>query len=193
MVGIFALMDPLRDGIKEAITTCHKAGITVRMCTGDSLDTATAISIAAGIITEEELTNDTTGYICMVGQQFREAVDNKRELIDPDTKQRKESVGNMHVFRKIAAKLKVLARSTPEDKYLLVMGLKEMNHIVAVTGDGTNDAPALHKADIGFAMGSGTDVAKNASKIVLTDDNFCSILIAVLYGRNIFDSVRKFL
>jgi len=67
MVGIFALMDPLRDGIKEAINTCHKAGITVRMCTGDSLDTATAISIAAGIITEEELTNDTTGYICMQG------------------------------------------------------------------------------------------------------------------------------
>jgi P-type E1-E2 ATPase len=100
----------------------------------------------------------------------------------------------MHIFRKVAAKLKVLARSTPEDKYLLVMGLKEMDHIVAVTGDGTNDAPALHKADIGFAMGmTGTDVAKNASKIVLTDDNFCSILVAVLYGRNIYDSVRKFL
>jgi len=100
----------------------------------------------------------------------------------------------MHIFRKIAAKLKVLARSTPEDKYLLVMGLKEMDHIVAVTGDGTNDAPALHKADISFSMGiTGTDVAKNASKIVLTDDNFCSILVAVLYGRNIFDSVRKFL
>lgn len=74
MAGIFALMDPLRDGIKEAIKTCHKAGITVRMCTGDSLDTATAISLEAGIVTEEELKNDTTGYICMEGEQFREAI-----------------------------------------------------------------------------------------------------------------------
>ena len=79
MVGIFALMDPLREGIREAIAVCHKSGITVRMCTGDSLDTATATSIAAGIITEEDLKNDSTGYICMEGQQFREAVDNKKE------------------------------------------------------------------------------------------------------------------
>lgn len=88
----------------------------------------------------------------------------------------------------------MLARSSPEDKYLLVTGLKEMRNVVAVTGDGTNDAPALQKADVGFSMGkSGTDVAIKASDIVLTNDDFCSVLTAIKYGRNIFDSVRKFL
>lgn len=90
--------------------------------------------------------------------------------------------------------MKVLARSQPEDKYLLVTGLRDMGNVVAVTGDGTNDAPALNRADVGFAMGiTGTDVAKNASDIVLTDDDFCSVLTAIKYGRNIYDSVRKFL
>jgi Ca2+ transporting ATPase len=90
--------------------------------------------------------------------------------------------------------LKVLARSSPEDKYLLVTGLIAQGKVVAVTGDGTNDAPALKKADVGFAMGiSGTDVAKSACDIVLTDDNFCSVLTAVKYGRNVYDNVRKFL
>jgi len=98
------------------------------------------------------------------------------------------------VFDKITKHLKVLARSSPEDKYLLVTGLKYQGQVVAVTGDGTNDAPALAKADVGFSMGiSGTDVAKNACDIVLTDDNFCSVLTAVRYGRNIYDNVRKFL
>lgn len=87
-----------------------------------------------------------------------------------------------------------MARSSPEDKYLLVTGLKYQGQVVAVTGDGTNDAPALAKADVGFSMGiSGTDVAKSACDIVLTDDNFCSVLTAVRYGRNIYDNVRKFL
>lgn len=106
----------------------------------------------------------------------------------------KDSVGNMARFRKVAKHLRVLARSSPEDKYLLVTGLRDIGSVVAVTGDGTNDAPALNKADVGFAMGiTGTDVAKNASDIILMDDNFCSVLTAVVYGRNIFDSVRKFL
>ena len=87
-----------------------------------------------------------------------------------------------------------MARCSPEDKYLLVTGLKDEGNVVAVTGDGTNDAPALHRADCGIAMGiAGTDVAKNASDIVLIDDNFCSILTAIKYGRNIYDGVRKFL
>lgn len=90
--------------------------------------------------------------------------------------------------------LRVLARSSPSDKYLLVTALRNTDEVVAVTGDGTNDAPALNKADVGFAMGlSGTDVAKGASDIILLDDNFSSIVIALKYGRNIYDCVRKFL
>jgi len=87
-----------------------------------------------------------------------------------------------------------LARSRPEDKYCLVTGLKERGNVVAVTGDGTNDAPALKKADVGFAMGqSGTEVAREAADIILVDDNFTSIVKAVLWGRNIYDSIRKFI
>jgi len=98
------------------------------------------------------------------------------------------------MFKVIAKELRVLARSSPEDKYLLATGLKQIGNVVAMTGDGTNDAPALKKADIGFAMGiSGTEVAKEAAGIILLDDNFRSIVTAVKYGRNIFDCIRKFL
>ena len=98
------------------------------------------------------------------------------------------------MFGKIARQLRILSRSSPTDKYLLVTGLKQLGNVVAVTGDGTNDAPALKKADIGFAMGlTGTQVAKEASGIILLDDNFNSIVTAIKYGRNIFDCIRKFL
>lgn len=98
------------------------------------------------------------------------------------------------MFEKIYPQLCVMARSRPEDKYALVTGLKEREHVVAVTGDGTNDAPALKKADVGFAMGkTGTQVARDASAIILLDDNFKSIVSAVLWGRNIYDSIKKFL
>jgi len=97
-------------------------------------------------------------------------------------------------FDKIAAKVCVIARSRPEDKYAFVVGLRERGNVVAVTGDGTNDAPALSKADVGFAMGiAGTEVAKQAAAIMLMDDNFTSIVAAVKWGRNIYDSIRKFL
>lgn len=97
-------------------------------------------------------------------------------------------------FDRVYKKLNVLARSRPEDKYALVTGLIERGHVVAVTGDGTNDAPALKKADVGFAMGiAGTEVAKEAADIILLDDNFKSILAAVLWGRNIYESIKKFL
>lgn len=106
----------------------------------------------------------------------------------------KESVRNKEEFKKIWRHLDVLARSRPEDKYLLVTGIKEMGDVVAVTGDGTNDAPALKKADVGFAMGiTGTDVAKHAADIILLDDNFASIVNACMWGRNIYDNIRRFL
>jgi Ca2+ transporting ATPase len=162
------------------------------MVTGDNLDTAKAIAMSAGILTLEDLSND---YACMTGKEFRESCGGLKKLEDPSDKQRlKEEIGNKNHFRNVAKQLKVLARSTPEDKYMLVMGLKELNSVVAVTGDGTNDAPALKKADVGFAMGiTGTEVAKEASDIILLDDNFASIVTAVKWGRNIYTNVRKFL
>ena len=115
-----------------------------------------------------------------------EGTANKRVRVD--------TIKNQKEFDKIVSTLAVLARSRPEDKYALVVGLKERDHVVAVTGDGTNDAPALAKADVGFAMGiSGTDLAKNSADIIITNDNFCSIVSAVVRGRNIYDSIRKFL
>ena len=101
---------------------------------------------------------------------------------------------NQDKFKKTTENLKVIARASPDDKFLLVLGLKQLNNIVAVTGDGTNDAPALKKADVGFAMGiRGTDIAKAASDIVLLNDSFSSIVTATKYGRNVYDCIRKFL
>ena len=85
-----------------------------------------------------------------------------------------------------------MARSQPIHKYALVLGLKELGKIVAVTGDGTNDAPALSKSDVGFSMFAGTDIAKEASDIVIMDNNFSSLVVAIIYGRNIYDNIRKF-
>jgi len=192
IVGIFALQDPLRGEIVDSVGKCRTAGINIRMVTGDNLDTAKAIAIEAGIVTAADADNR---FVCMEGKQFRELCGGLKKLEDPnDANLLKESIADMHNFKLIAQKLKVLARSTPEDKYMLVTGLKELGAVVAVTGDGTNDAPALKKADVGFAMGiTGTEVAKEASDIILLDDNFASIITAVRWGRSIYSNVRKFL
>lgn len=192
IVGIYAMQDPLRGEIVESVLKCKKAGINIRMVTGDNLDTAKAIAIEAGIVTAAEANQQ---FVCMEGKQFREVCGGLKKLEDPnDANLLRETVGDMHKFKLVQAKLKVLARSTPEDKYMLVTGLKELNAVVAVTGDGTNDAPALKKADVGFAMGiTGTEVAKEASDIILLDDNFASIITAIRWGRNIYTNVRKFL
>ena len=106
---------------------------------------------------------------------------------------KKDVIGDMEAFQKITQNLRVMARSQPIHKYSLVLGLKSLNAVVAVTGDGTNDAPALSKSDVGFAMFAGTDIAKEASDIIIIDNNFSSIVIAIIYGRNIYDNIRKFL
>ena len=104
-----------------------------------------------------------------------------------------DKIKNLENFKKIIKNLRIMARSKPIHKYALVIGLKELNYIVAVTGDGTNDAPALSKSDVGFAMMNGTDIAKNSSDIILMDNNFSSIITAIKYGRNIIENLRKFI
>ena len=106
---------------------------------------------------------------------------------------KKDAIKNMESFKKISTNLLVMARSQPIHKYALVLGLKELGNVVAVTGDGTNDAPALSKSDVGFSMNDGTDIAKEASDIILMDNNFSSIVIAMIYGRSIYENLRKFL
>jgi len=127
----------------------------------------------------------------MEGNDFAQEVGGyTREIVDG---KEKDKIVNAHAFNKITKHLKVMARCSPTHKYLLVTGLIERKNVVAVTGDGTNDAPALSRADVGFAMGTGSDAAKSVSKIVLTGDDFCATVATVKYGRNIYDSVRKFL
>jgi len=151
MIGIFAIRDPIRPEIPSSIAACQHAGINIRMCTGDNIVTAKAIAIESGILKESEIENE---FACLEGKEFRELCGGLKKLEDPsDRNLLKEEIGNKAMFRRIMANLKVLARSTPEDKYMLVTGLKEFGSVVAVTGDGTNDAPALKKADVGFAMG----------------------------------------
>ncbi|KFO95499.1 Plasma membrane calcium-transporting ATPase 2, partial [Calypte anna] len=177
-ICVVGIEDPVRPEVPEAIRKCQRAGITVRMVTGDNINTARAIAIKCGIIHPGE------DFLCLEGKR---RIRNEKGEIEQER------------IDKIWPKLRVLARSSPTDKHTLVKGIidstqVEQRQVVAVTGDGTNDGPALKKADVGFAMGiAGTDVAKEASDIILTDDNFSSIVKAVMWGRNVYDSISKFL
>ncbi|KAL8707184.1 MAG: hypothetical protein Q9220_007751 [cf. Caloplaca sp. 1 TL-2023] len=165
-LGVVGIQDPLRDGVAYAVKRCQDAGVVVRMVTGDNITTASAIAKQCGIKTEKGLV--------MEGPKFRQLSDEEMDEILPD--------------------LQVLARSSPEDKRILVSRLKHLGETVAVTGDGTNDGPALKLADVGFSMGiAGTEVAKEASAIILMDDNFASIVKAMMWGRSVNDAVSKFL
>ena len=204
-LGVFGIEDPIREDVPNAIKACHLAGVRVRMVTGDNTLIATAIAKECGILDKSYNPEDKTEqFTVLEGKDFREYVGGlhevKNEKDDDDDNSDdgnkgkiKYKVGNIQNFVRVAKKMDVLARSLPEDKLLLVTGLQEMHKVVAVTGDGTNDAPALKKSNVGFAMGKmGTDVAKAASKIVLLDDSFSSIITAIKYGRNVFDAIRKF-
>lgn len=165
-LGVVGIQDPVRPGVPESVKKAKHAGVVIRMVTGDNAVTARAIAIECGILTE--------GGVVMEGPHFRTLSDDEMDRTLP--------------------KLQVLARSSPEDKRILVTRLKRLGETVAVTGDGTNDAPALKAADVGFSMGiSGTEVAKEASAIVLMDDNFTSIIMALKWGRAVNDAVQKFL
>ncbi|XP_042307083.1 plasma membrane calcium-transporting ATPase 3 isoform X1 [Sceloporus undulatus] len=180
-ITVVGIEDPVRPEVPEAIRKCQRAGITVRMVTGDNINTARAIAAKCGIIQPGE------DFLCLEGKEFNRRIRNEKGEIEQER------------LDKIWPKLRVLARSSPTDKHTLVKGIidstiGDQRQVVAVTGDGTNDGPALKKADVGFAMGiAGTDVAKEASDIILTDDNFSSIVKAVMWGRNVYDSISKFL
>ncbi len=165
-LGLIAIKDELRPEANEGITLIKNAGISIIMITGDHKDTATSIAKEAGLITKEE-------DIVLTSDELNRLSD--EEVL------------------KIYPKLKVVARALPKDKSRLVRILEEQNLVVGMTGDGVNDAPALKKANVGFAMGSGTEVSKEASDIVILDDNILSISKAILYGRTIFKSIRKFI
>ena len=154
-------------------------------------------------LTGNSFYNSVGGLICEVCQEDTnlckcpktesEAKQNAEKTQEPQKKVKKDIIKNMDNFKKITENLRVMARSQPLHKYALVLGLKALKNVVAVTGDGTNDAPALSKSDVGFAMFAGTDIAKEASDIVIIDNNFSSIVTAIIYGRNIYDNIRKFL
>jgi Ca2+-transporting ATPase len=165
-LAVVGIQDPLRPSVRDAVKDCQHAGVYVRMVTGDNVLTAKAIAEDCGIL--------VPGGVVMEGPTFRKLSKRDMDAVIP--------------------KLCVLARSSPEDKRRLVKRLKELGETVAVTGDGTNDAPALKTADVGFSMGiAGTEVAKEASAIILMDDNFASIVKALLWGRAVNDAVKKFL
>ncbi|SCO48133.1 probable calcium P-type ATPase NCA-3 (Ca2+-transporting ATPase) [Fusarium fujikuroi] len=165
LLGIVGIQDPVREGVPQAVQNARRAGVVTRMVTGDNLVTARAIATECGIFTDG---------IVMEGPDFRKLSEEELDKVIP--------------------RLQVLARSSPDDKRVLVTRLKVLGETVAVTGDGTNDAPALKAADIGFSMGiSGTEVAKEASEIILMDDNFASIITALKWGRAVNDAVQKFL
>lgn len=180
-IAVVGIEDPVRPEVPDAILKCQRAGITVRMVTGDNINTARAIASKCGILLPGE------DFLCLEGKEFNTLIRNEKGEVEQEK------------LDKVWPRLRVLARSSPTDKHTLVKGIidstvTERRQVVAVTGDGTNDGPALKKADVGFAMGiAGTDVAKEASDIILTDDNFTSIVKAVMWGRNVYDSISKFL
>lgn len=170
LLGVLGIQDPIREEVPEAVRQCKEAGVRVRMVTGDNINTAIAIAKKCGIFEENKWD------LAMLGQDFRTMYQTDRDRL-----------------KEIVPRLCVLARSSPQDKYILVSMLQEIGDVVGVTGDGTNDAPALKLANVGFAMQIGTDIAKGAADMVLTDNNFASVVNAIRWGRAVNDAIRKFL
>ena len=214
MIMLVGIADPLKKNVPEAVRVLREAGVNTRMVTGDNLKTAVAIAKQAGILDhdwdkvgEDDNENDRDRearlkYTCMEGPEFKRLTGGTIKIKlnnDPNDDRTRDVIKNTKRFREIAKYLKVMANSAPENKICLVTGLRGSSpddpnsNVVAVTGDGTNDAPALKKADVGFAMKSGTDTALKAGSVVLLTDDFSKTVACVKYGRNIFDCVRKFL
>ncbi|XP_072997813.1 probable calcium-transporting ATPase 9, plasma membrane-type isoform X1 [Typha latifolia] len=166
LIAVFGIKDPVRPGVRDAVKTCIAAGITVRMVTGDNINTAKAIAKECGILTDDGLAIEGPEFRCKSPEEMKDLI----------------------------PKIQVMARSLPLDKHTLVTNLRSMfREVVAVTGDGTNDAPALHESDIGLAMGiAGTEVAKESADVIVLDDNFTTIINVARWGRAVYINIQKF-
>ncbi|KAI7990930.1 Calcium-transporting ATPase 4, plasma membrane-type [Camellia lanceoleosa] len=166
LIAVVGIKDPVRPGVKDAVKTCLAAGITVRMVTGDNINTAKAIATECGILTEDGLAIEGLDFCSKSPEELKD----------------------------IIPRIQVMARSSPSDKHKLVTHLRNMfEEVVAVTGDGTNDAPALHESDIGLAMGiAGTEVAKESADVIILDDNFSTIVNLGKWGRAVYINIQKF-
>ena len=175
LLGIVAISDPLREEVPSAIRQCEQAGIEVKIVTGDTTETALEIARQAGIIESSSTVAPSKCNIAlsMTGVEFA-AMSDEEAL-------------------KVVGDLKVMSRARPTDKQRLVALLQRRGEVVAVTGDGTNDAPALNRAHVGLSLGSGTSVAKQASDITLIDDSFHSIAQAVMWGRSLYKNIQRFI
>ncbi len=191
--GLVAIRDPLRDDVKEAVERCRSAGIEVKMITGDNVETARAIAYDIGLVDRRDAPIDSPAGVIFTSPKFNELYEQWRTLrtqenLPLEQEQQREEL------RSELCGLRVLARAKPLDKYKMVEVLQSRDEVVAMTGDGTNDAPSLKKADVGLAMGiAGTEVAKEASKIVLLDDAFSTIVKAVQWGRSLYENIQRFI
>ena len=167
LVALIVMKDRIRKDVRKAVENVISAGIQVVMLTGDGKDTAVAIATESGIM------NSNLGHIAIESNELKSITDDK--------------------LKEILPRLRVISRALPQDKTRLVRVSQEMNLVCGMTGDGINDAPSLKLADVGFSMGSGTDIAKSASDIVILNNSFSAISKTVLYGRTIFKSIRKFI
>jgi len=198
-VGLVSLNDPPREGVDMSVTKCKMAGIKVIMVTGDQKNTGAAIAAKVNIITDKETEYN---YLVQHGMTEEEAMENCKSIVVhgdelAEVNFAEEGMDDMEIEkgRKIMDWIRkpevVFARTTPSQKLLIVDACQKLGEVVAVTGDGVNDSPAIKKADIGVAMGCGSEVAQNAGDMILLDDNFCSIVNGVEEGRLIFDNLKK--
>jgi sodium/potassium-transporting ATPase subunit alpha len=187
-IGMISLMDPPRVDVEDAIRRCREAHIRVMMVTGDHPSTASAIARKVGIIRNEQVVEIDNNDVLTADNCDKTSVMHRAITVTGAVlpKLNKESWDRILMHDEI-----VFARTTPEHKLRIVQECQQRKHVVAVTGDGVNDAPALKKSDVGIAMGSGADVAREAAHIVLTDSKFSSIVVGIENGRMSFDNLKK--
>ena len=203
----FGLDDPVREDIAETVSflrfgndikkeeklekkkKSHGSTVNLKMVTGDHIETARYVGIQSGIVTEQEVNEDG---VVMTGEEFLNKIGHYERLWNEETNEYDIKFSNNDLFNHVRKKLRIVARCSSEDKFVLVAGTKSRGGIVAMTGDSITDAEALKKADVGLCMGSGCEVAKDNSDLIILDNDFYSIYRSIKWGRAIYDNIRKF-